>query len=1008
MNTQALVNTHHHYNPDWLSDEALVSGFVARMDDFTFLRDELAQTSIAGSAQHYLIVGVRGAGKTTLLKRLAVAIRQEDTLSNHLIALSFPEELYQVKDLADFWWACCEALADELDRLKKSSQTDALLALVDKTKKSLIGEKSELKRTNAGLDLLQSTCALLNLRPVLLIDNLDLVFNRIDKAGRKLKNPHAPAYWSLREALSNTNSPIVIGGSVRLSEQFTDYDKAFYDFFIPKRLGKLSIFEVREVIKRLAEAQNTPEVTERLNAHPGRLETLYELTGGNPRAIGLIFQLLQQSPGSKAVDDFERLMDITTPYYKARFEDLAEQAQVVMHALAVRRPTAPNGSGLRFGHTAAEIGEHAGLLTSTVSAQLDNMDKEGLIEKSSTSGRTQYRIAEQLFRLWLQMRGSRRIRQNVLGLTEFLEAMFSIDELSAGLQKDDSSNPLSNARYTFAMADSSSAKHMRRGLEAKGADQLMRHIASEGGHFTHYIAEDDLPEDLSELTKLRDKLQSCKSLNVDVELQNFLLGSVCLPFSQKTTFVSLLCDSSSASETLLKLTSLAQFEQRKLVRFGLKLTDLPLLYRTRAIGLIPLPSFSVDDANSTIAVCSEKEMLRELMWRLLGLGNLITFENEESSARWIKWGLQFAQHATPGEWANVASTMAMNLRVPEALHALDVSLKKGETSRYWCERASLLKQDNGDGSQVKSFYEKAIALDSNDALPWFYLGNLLADEKRNVDAETAYRKAIELDEHNPIPHNNLGFLLSDLQRNSEAEKEYRVSIALDAGDAIPHSNLGALLADLGRYKEAEEAYRNAIDLSPLEAIPHNNLGVLLLRTNQTEKAQHQFRIAAEIDPTYTTAWINLGLMLIDVNHWLEAKLAFEKAIDTNPTTAGIYAKQIDLVNLKIFVSDALTALKQKDKDCLNQVMLNLQHKLLNLPRGLASESFVEEFLKISLNDASQAKAVINSLREMNCEKHSRPLLLAFEAALANQRASLKDLEPELQAAAERMYQRLTA
>ena len=58
------------------------------------------------------------------------------------------------------------------------------------------------------------------------------------------------------------------------------------------------------------------------------------------------------------------------------------------------------------GHTAAELGAHAGLPTNVVSAQLDVLEREGLLEKSAAFGRTQYRIAEQLFRLWLQMRGS--------------------------------------------------------------------------------------------------------------------------------------------------------------------------------------------------------------------------------------------------------------------------------------------------------------------------------------------------------------------------------------------------------------------------------------------------------------------------------------------------------------------------------------------------------------------------------------------------------------------------
>lgn len=439
IGTPAHTASANHYNPDWLSDDALVRQFVARQDEFTFLRNELANVPREGSAQHHLLVGIRGAGKTTLLKRLAVAVRRDADLNDHLIALSFPEELYQVKNLADFWWAACEALVDEFDKLGLATQADALMADIEQAKKS--ASKTD-PLSDAGLQRLQRSCASLNLRPVLLVDNLDMMFQRIDKSGRKLKDPHAPAYWALREALSTTTSPLVIGGSVRLSEPFTDYDKAFYDFFIPKRLGKLGVAEVRLVLNKLADAQGVPEVKQRLQDRPSRVEALYELTGGNPRALGLIFELLRLGPNSRAVEDFERLMDITTPYYKARFEDLAEQAQVVVHALAVCRPG--DGTALRFGITAAEISAHAGLPTSTVSAQLDPLEREGLVEKSADHGRTQYRMAEQLFRLWLQMRGSRRIRQNVIGLTQFLEAMFSVGELQRGGFPEDQALELNN------------------------------------------------------------------------------------------------------------------------------------------------------------------------------------------------------------------------------------------------------------------------------------------------------------------------------------------------------------------------------------------------------------------------------------------------------------------------------------------------------------------------------------------------------------------------------------
>lgn len=450
----------HHYNPDWLSEEALLASFVARQNDFAFMRAELARAPLQGNVQHYLLVGVRGVGKTTLLKRLAVAIRREPDLSNHLLALSFPEELYQVKNLSDFWWAACEALVDELDYLEQSHEAEKLLLAIGQIRKH--GDKNNLA-ADAGFKLLQDTCAALKKRPVMLVDNLDLVFDRIDKSGRKLKDPHSPAYWALREALSTTTSPIVIGGSVRLSDAFIDYDKAFYDFFLPKRLGKLSLDEVHSVLEHLADVQNQPEVKERLRTNPARVEALYELTGGNPRALGLIFELFRSGPNSRAVEDFERLMDITTPYYKARIEDLSEQAQVIMHALAVHDAKL----GLRFGHTAAEIASYTDLPTTSISAQLSLLENEGLVEKSPAHGRTQYRITEQMFRLWLQMRATRRIRQNVISLAKFFEVMYEQEELRAMLKEGSGTSAVTTSNRIDESQGKEIRSHVMEALDAE-------------------------------------------------------------------------------------------------------------------------------------------------------------------------------------------------------------------------------------------------------------------------------------------------------------------------------------------------------------------------------------------------------------------------------------------------------------------------------------------------------------------------------------------------------------
>lgn len=994
-----------HYNPDWLSDDDLLRNFAARLDDFGFLRDELARVPYAGSAQHHLLVGVRGAGKTTMLKRLAVAIRRDADLRDHLIALSFPEELYQVKNLADFWWAACDALLDELDRMGDTALADRFSASIEQGRRTF-GRQQPEPLSDAGLQCLQQTCATLGLRPVLLVDNLDMIFDHIDKSGRKLKDAHAPAYWALRESLSTTASPIVIGGSVRLSEPFTDADKAFYDFFITLRLGKLSLAEANQVLQNLATNRDLPEVGQRLQQRPSRVETLYELTSGNPRALGLIFELLRQGPNSRAVEDFEHLMDITTPYYKARFEDLAEQAQTVMHALAVGRPA----DSLAFGMTAAQVAEHTQLATNSVSAQLDTLAREGLVEKNAAHGRTQYRIAEQLFRLWLQMRSTRRIRQNALGLSVFLEAMYSLDEMRDGM-REQGPGSIAGAQLAFAVADTEVAKPWQRGMEAKGIEQLMQHLQQNGGKLDDFLPHGDVAEDVHLLLRMGEQLRHSRC-GLDQAEQEALVGAVKLPLSQKQALVQELVQASGQPDE--RQAVLAQIHQRlaldrqALLRDGLQADDLAMLYHLRSLGCLPLPYFTVQDAEAACLAINDPPPLRAMLWRLLGARQFIKIGADNAAQDWLLWGHQHVLHPNANEWANVAGSLRRSGRYEIAKQVLVQACLLGETARTWAERASLLADMAGDNGQAELAYRKAIELDPMDGRPWNGLGNLLAAKAQyHYEAEQAYHKAIELDPTSALPWVNLGWLLAmKRERYDDAEYAYRKAIELDPMYPWPWNCLGILLTKRSRRDdEAEQAYRSAIKLDPSFAWPWNNLGWLLASKLQCDdEAEQAYRNAIALDPAFAQPYFNLGRLLIKRKAWFDAAKAYARGWEINPNPSSCWRNQYANLQARLCAIAARQALATADAQALRNTLVTMLHESVDIAVSLASTNFIENFLAPAL--ARHDELVMPLLRELDIGKHARPLLLAAEAVAANRLPMLDELVPEVQGATRRMVERL--
>ena len=162
------------YNPDLLNKEDLIRGFVARKTLLDRLLDDLRrETRDDTPPQPYLILGQRGLGKTTLLRRLAYAIEDDPDLGAAWMPLVFPEEQYNVATLSDFWLNCVDALGDAIERGGNPAAYRALDARVEGM------PRAEPERRRQALELLLAEADRLGKRLMLLIDNIDIVFDRL-------------------------------------------------------------------------------------------------------------------------------------------------------------------------------------------------------------------------------------------------------------------------------------------------------------------------------------------------------------------------------------------------------------------------------------------------------------------------------------------------------------------------------------------------------------------------------------------------------------------------------------------------------------------------------------------------------------------------------------------------------------------------------------------------------------------------------------------------------------
>ena len=395
-----MVFVAHKYMPDQIPVDELRATFAARHHTLRYLVKSLRNQAHARTLTSYLITGPRGSGKTTLIRMLCLKLEKVAELRQAWLPVRFPEELPTVTSLRDLLGKTLEILAE------------ADIPGAQDWHQRVEEQDDEAQGQDIAIAGLQWIAREQNRRLVLFIENLDLVFDR---------GLTHTTQATLRRLLMTEPFMMIIGSAVRPFPELQSYDKAFFNYFCPVELEPLSEEQAYKILKRRAKWDGNKDFEQQQHEHRGKIRAISFLTGGNPRLLLMLYEILTHHEVQSAVQALRRLVDELTPLLKDILEhQLAKQQVKVVDALMQLDGNA----------TPSQLAGKSRLSLNIVTSQLKRLEEARIVEVTGGGkGRPAwYSIRDRLFYTWYQMRYLQPGRRRIELFVQVLQIWFEADE----------------------------------------------------------------------------------------------------------------------------------------------------------------------------------------------------------------------------------------------------------------------------------------------------------------------------------------------------------------------------------------------------------------------------------------------------------------------------------------------------------------------------------------------------------------------------------------------------
>jgi tetratricopeptide (TPR) repeat protein len=193
-------------------------------------------------------------------------------------------------------------------------------------------------------------------------------------------------------------------------------------------------------------------------------------------------------------------------------------------------------------------------------------------------------------------------------------------------------------------------------------------------------------------------------------------------------------------------------------------------------------------------------------------------------------------------------------------------------------------------------YDKAIALDPNNAVTWAGQAYVLEKLRRYEEALTSYNRAVQIKADYTMALVGQCKMLNKTRQYEPAAAACDLAIQGDgswreAGIAEGWTQRSIALTGQGKFEDAMAAANRAVGLNEQYAEAWNYRGVIFWYLKQYPEAIASMQRAIAIDPTYAQAWANQAAVLRTLGQYESALSAYDQAIGVEPRNDEFWANR---------------------------------------------------------------------------------------------------------------------